>query len=126
MAVSIDNGKGRKAPHMTTATRRRRGSFGRILRSELEEKNVTVRELSRRIAAVEGSKPDNVRRLLHQYLAGEVSPRPAMRLRIANALAIDPGIFAEDTERQAEHERLMDALEPLADILLDLAVKARG
>ena len=49
-----------------------------------------------------------------------------MRGRIAEALAIDPSVFAEDAERQAERERLAAALEPLVDILLELATEARG
>ena len=108
-----------------TAAQKKQGSFGRILRTELAIKQVSIRELARRIADDE-SRVENVRRLLHQYLSGDVSPREEMRERIADALAIDPAVFAEDAERQAERERLMNALEPLADILLEVATKARG
>lgn len=110
---------------MTTAARKKHSSFGRILRTELDEQHVSIRELARRVANNE-EKIESNRRLLHQYLAGDVSPRAEMRARIAEALAIDPAVFTEDAERQAERERLMEALEPLADILLDLATQARG
>lgn len=110
---------------MTTAARKKHSSFGRILRSELDERNVSIRELARRVAENE-DKIESNRRLIHQYLSGSVSPRAEMRSRIAAALAIDPGVFTEDAERQAERERLIDALEPLADILLDIAREARG
>lgn len=122
--ATFDEGVGR-GHTMTTAARKKRGSFGRILRTELDEQGVTTRELARRLAPVP-EKVESHRRLLHQYLSGGVSPRAEMRTRIADALAIDPDVFTEDAERQAERERLMDALEPLADILLDLATKARG
>lgn len=122
-AVAIEE-KGRKASRMSSVARKRKGSFGRILRAELDEQNVSIRELARRVAD-NAEKIESNRRLLHQYLSGEVSPRPEMRERIAEALEIDPAVFAEDAERQAERERLMDALEPLADILLDLAKGAR-
>lgn len=125
MATIAVEAKGRKAVSMTAAARKKRGSFGRILRSELEEQGVSIRELARRVAENEGHV-ESVRRLLHQYLSGEVSPRIEMRDRIADALMIEPSVFAEDAERQAERERLMDALEPLADILLEVATKARG
>lgn len=125
MATAIESAKGRKAVGMTTAARKRRGSFGRILRAELDEQNVSIRELARRVAEEDGHV-ENVRRLLHLYLSGEVSPREEMRERIADALSIDPTVFAEDAERQAERERLIEALEPLADILLDVARKARS
>ena len=109
---------------MTTAARKKRSSFGRILRSELDEQGVTTRELARRIAPAP-DKVESSRRLLHQYLSGEVSPRAEMRIRIAAALAIDAAVFTEEAERQADREQLLDALEPLADILLELATKAR-
>lgn len=104
---------------------RKKHSFGRILRSQLDEQHISTRELARRLAP-SPEKVESHRRLLHQYLSGDVSPRPEMRQRIADALAIDPAVFTEDAERQAERQQLMGALEPLADILLDLATKARG
>lgn len=107
-----------------SAARKNRGSFGRILRSELDEQHVSIRELARRVAD-NAEKIESNRRLLHQYLSGEVSPRSEMRDRIADALSIDPSVFTEDAERQAERDRLIDALEPLADILLDIARKTR-
>lgn len=110
---------------MATAAHKKHSSFSRILRSALDEQHVSTRELARRIASAP-EKVESSRRLLHQYLSGEVSPRAEMRDRIAEALSIDPEVFTEDAEREAERERLLDALEPLADILLDVAIKARG
>lgn len=114
----------KEAVQMVATARKRRGSFGYILRSELEEQNVSIRELARRVAETP-DKVENVRRLLHQYLSGKVSPGHEMRDRIADALSIDPAVFTEDAERQAERDRVVDALGPLADILLELARKAR-
>ena len=111
---------------MATAARRRRSaSFGRILRSELEAQGVSIRELARRLAESD-DKIESERRLLHLYVSGEVSPRQEKRDRIAEALSIDPSVFTENAERQAERERLIEALEPLADVLLGIASKARG
>lgn len=112
---------------MTTAARNKgsRGAFGRTLRAELDAQGCSIRELARRIAPSE-DKVENTRRLLQQYVAGEVAmPREETRERIAEALAIDPSVFAATTEQQAERERLSAALEPLVDILLELATEAR-
>jgi transcriptional regulator with XRE-family HTH domain len=113
---------------MATKTRKRRSSFGRILRVELDTQGVSIRELARRLSGDPSDvrKVENARRLLQQYVAGEVSPGEEKRELIAQALSIDPAVFAENAEKQAERDRLMDALEPLADLLLELATQAKG
>lgn len=111
----------------TTAVKKKRSSFGRILRAELEAQGVSVRELARRLStdSTDTRKVENVRRLLQQYVAGEVSPGPEKRERIAAALSIDAAVFTDDAERQAERDRLMEAMKPLADLLLELATRAK-
>lgn len=108
----------------TTTPRRPRSAFGDILRSELEAQEVSTRELARRIAD-SPDKIENQRRTLIRYIRGEVMPGQHARATIAAALGIDPALFADDADRAAKRERVLDALAPLADVLLDLAIEIR-
>lgn len=110
---------------MAVTTRRPRSLFGEILRRELETQGVSNRELARRLTADEPEKIENCRRSLIRYIGGEVIPSPQMREAIASALDIDPAVFDEAADRAARRERVMDALAPLADVLLDIAVEIR-
>lgn len=107
-----------------TSTRKRRTLFGEILRAELDGQGVSIRELARRLAGDEGNL-ESVRRSLMRYVQGEVTPGVEQRQAIAEALAIDMAVFAEDTERAARRERILSALEPLADVLLELAIEQK-
>lgn len=109
---------------MAAVTRRPRSLFGEILRQELEIQGVSQRELARRLSD-DASKIENTRRSLIRYISGEVMPSPQMRDAIAEALAIDPTVFAEDADRAARRGRVLDALAPLADVLLDIAIEIR-
>lgn len=109
---------------MATVTRKRRSLFGEILRAELDDQGISIRELARRLTP-EGGSLENTRRSLMRYVQGEVVPGVEMREAIASALSIDPAVFADDAERTARRERLLTALEPLADVLLDLAIEIR-
>lgn len=109
---------------MATTTRKNRSLFGEILRSQLDTQGVSIRELARRLAADE-SKLENVRRSLMRYIQGEVVPGPDQRVVIAAALGVDPAVFAEDAERAARRERILRAFEPLADVLLEVAIEIR-
>lgn len=117
-------GGGIIACHMAGTTTKRRSLFGEILRGELEQQGVSTRELARRLAADEGSA-ENTRRTLIRYLQGEVVPGQIMREAIAEALSIDPTVFDEGAERDARRERVLDALAPLADVLLDIVTEIR-
>jgi len=109
---------------MATVTRKRRSLFGEILRAELDDQGVSIRALARRLASDE-EHLENTRRSLMRYIQGEVSPGPEMREAIAVALGIEPTIFADDAERSARRERIIAAFEPLADVLLDIAIEIR-
>ncbi len=111
---------------MAVATRKRRSLFGELLRAELDTQGISIRELARRLTAEDESKLENVRRSLMRYVQGEVTPGVDHREAIAAALGIDPAIFADDAERAARRERILSALEPLADVLLDLAVEHKA
>jgi transcriptional regulator with XRE-family HTH domain len=110
---------------MATATRRPRTLFGEILRQELDSQGVSIRELARRLTADEPEKIENTRRTLIRYMQGEVQPGVQAREAIAEALSIDPQVFADDADRAAKRERVLDALAPLADVLLELAIEIR-
>lgn len=107
-----------------TATRKRRSLFGEILRTELDAQGISIRALARRLTNDE-AKLENTRRSLMRYIQGEVAPGPEARMAIADALGIDPSIFADDAERTARRERIIAAFEPLADVLLDIAIEIR-
>lgn len=107
---------------MATVARRRSG-FGDILRRELDDQSVSIRELARRLTIGEPDRLENVRRSLGRYISGEVAPGTEARESIAEALGVDYEIFAEDAIRHARREKVIDALAPLADVLLDLAIE---
>lgn len=113
------------------ATVKIRSGFGQLLREALKEKDVTLRELGRRLAEQDSDAlPETKRRLLHRYIDGTVNPPPEARREIAVALGIPDTTFAEDAEEIAELEALRSALQPLvpalADVLHELVVKARN
>lgn len=110
---------------MAGTPRRPRSLFGEILRRELESQGVSNRELARRLTADDPAKLENCRRSLIRYIRGEVMPSETMRDAIAEALDVDPSVFADDADRAARRDRVMDALAPLADVLLDIAVEIR-
>lgn len=105
------------------AVARKRSGFGTILRRQLDANGVSTRELARRLTAAEPDRIENMRRSLIRYIQGEVAPGPGMRDAIADALGIHRTVFAEDSIRTVRRERVLDALQPLADVLLDLAVE---
>jgi transcriptional regulator with XRE-family HTH domain len=109
----------------TTTARRQRSLFGEILKGELDLQKVSTRELARRLAE-SPEKIENVRRTLIRYIRGEVLPGEQAREAIASALSIDPEVFAEDADRAAKRERVLDALAPLADVLLELVIDLRN
>jgi len=107
-----------------TATRKRRSYFGEILRAELDAQGVSIRELARRLTSDE-AKLENTRRSLMRYIQGEVAPGLEHREAIASVLGVDPAVFADDAQRTARRERILSAFEPLADVLLDIAIEIR-
>ena len=110
---------------MATALHQKpRSPFGNLLRDALDETGVSVKELSRRWAK-NPSHAEAKRRLLQKYVVGEVTPGDEARLEIATALGVAPARFAEDKEREEQRRQIMNALIPLADQLLEIAVAAR-
>lgn len=107
-----------------TAPRKRRSLFGELLRAELDTQGVSIRELARRLTP-DGGNLENTRRSLMRYIQGEVTPGVEHRDEIALAIGVDPAVFADDAERAARRTRILDALEPLADVLLELAIEQR-
>jgi transcriptional regulator with XRE-family HTH domain len=108
----------------TSTHRKNRSAFGDLLRSELDAQGVSIRELARRLSGEE-SRVENVRRSLMRYVQGEVMPGVDAREAIADALGIDTNVFAEDAQSAARRDRILAALEPLADVLLEIAVETR-
>lgn len=106
---------------MAVATKAR-SPFADLLREALEESGVTVTELSRLLAQRSG-RPEDRRRSLQRYLRGEQSPTQPVRDEIADSLGVSRSLFTEDREREEQHKRLMNALLPLADVLLEIATE---
>lgn len=100
-----------------------RSPFGDLLREQLEQTGISIRQLSRLLA--EGDiHTEAKRRLLTKYIAGEVVPSEHARREIAAALGIDAVVFAESAEQSAIERRLHQALLPLAAELTRLAIEA--
>lgn len=108
---------------MGMATVRKRSGFGDILRRELDSQQVSTRELARRLTADEPNRLESVRRTLIRYINGEVSPGSSAREAIAEALSVDYDLFAEDAVMHERRAKIANALLPLADALLDIAVE---
>ena len=106
-----------------TAMKKRRSGFGEILRRELETQAVSTRELARRLTADEPHRLENTRRTLIRYINGDHYPNDHTREAIAAALSVDFEVFAEDAVMQERRAKIADALEPLADALLAIAVE---
>lgn len=104
-------------------TTRTRSGFGEILRRELEANGVSTRELARRLTSEEPERLDNMRRTLIRYIQGSLSPRSQARDAIAAALKVDSAVFAESAIHTERRNRVLDALKPLADVLLELAIE---
>lgn len=110
---------------MVNATRiKPRSPFGDMLRDALEETGVSIKGLSR-LLADEPEHAEAKRRLLQKYVGGEVSPGGEARNAIADALGVPRERFHEDKELEARRRRILTALIPLADELLELATEAR-
>lgn len=110
---------------MATALRQKpRSPFGNLLREALDETGVSIKELSRRVAKTP-RQTEAKRRLIQKYVIGAVSPGLEARDEIADALGIDRARFADDKEREEQREQILNALIPLADTLLELAIHAR-
>lgn len=107
---------------MATSTKRARSGFGTILRRELDAQGISTRELARRLTREEPDSIENMRRTLIRYMQG-TSPGESRREAIARELGIDAAVFAEDKIRNERRDRVLDALAPLADVLLELAIE---
>lgn len=86
-------------------TPKTRSTFGDQLRAQLERhpKINSARALSR---VMSPSHPENARRMLQKWINGEARPTQASRLAVADALGIDPAIFAsEDDDEEAAQMR---------------------
>lgn len=107
------------------ATVKIRSGFGQLLRESLDAKGITLRELARRLSEAEQVEVESKRRLLHRYIDGLVQPSEKARHQIAKALDLPTDTFDENAQELAEIQALIAALEPLAQVLHKLAIKAR-
>lgn len=107
---------------MATVSRKRSG-FGDILRAELDRQDVSTRELARRLTVDHPEKIENMRRTLIRYIRGENAPGKPARQAIADALSVDAEVFAQEAVNQVRRDKVLNALAPLADVLLELAVE---
>jgi transcriptional regulator with XRE-family HTH domain len=86
-----------------------RSAFGEKLRTELERRDMSIRQFSRML---DPSKPEQARRSLAKWIAaGPPNPSKASRRLVAEALGLEPGHFDEDDEEEdPEMEMLVSAL----------------
>jgi transcriptional regulator with XRE-family HTH domain len=73
-----------------------RTAFGEKLRAELTRKNVSIRQLSRRL---DPNSPEAARRNLTRWIAG-TRPTKTSRVAVAVALDVAPDYFDEDDEEE--------------------------
>ena len=104
--------------------------FGDLLRDLLDEKGITIRALSRRMVddPSDFTEVESKRRMLQRYLRGDIVPNERVRDEIADGLEEPRKRLAVDRERERELRRVRRALEPLSEVLLDIArgVRDRG
>ena len=89
------------------------------LSSEMEARDVSRRELARRLATKhpKGVTPGTVetyRSAIKRYLAGTQVPIDSTRGAIADALGVDRSQLPEDEEEEVDLERMVALLEELA------------
>lgn len=102
-----------------------RSTFGEILKTELDEQGVTIRELARRMTASDDfTEIESKRRMLQRYLRGDVQPNERVRNEIADALAVPRQRFDEDRERERWKQQIMASLDILGDVFVDLLERA--
>lgn len=99
-----------------------RSPFGELLREILDEKNITIRELCRRMTPTgDFTEAESRRRMIQRYLRGDIVPSERVRNEIADVLDEPRDRLAEDRERERELRVVHDSLLPLADALLGVA-----
>lgn len=107
---------------MAVATKSR-SPFGHLLRDILDEKGITIRDLSRLLARdpTDFTDAESKRRMLQRYLKGDIVPNDRVRHEIADALQEPRERLAEDREQEQQRRRVIEAITPLADALLEIA-----
>lgn len=98
-------------------TNRRAVAFGRQLRAVMLEKNVSSRELGRRVARINRKlAPPTARRAIMKYLAGEVLPAEERRAELMEALDVgsDRLTVDEDDEESDLFLVLFESLRAIA------------
>lgn len=70
-------------------------TFNSRLRADLDNSGVSIAELGRRLNQ---RRPENGRRSVHKFLAGEHRPRRATRIRVARALGLEPTHYEDEED----------------------------
>jgi hypothetical protein len=102
---------------VSAAASKPRSVFGHQLRTEIDERGVTVRELARRIHRANGPKwkdAESVRRSIARWMT--TNPSTENRRECAIALGLDPSHFgtADDEDEESElFATLTEALDAL-------------
>jgi hypothetical protein len=101
-----------------------RSAFGEKLRTELERRDLSVRQFSRML---DPSKPEQARRSLAKWIAvGPPNPSKPSRRLVAEALGLEPRHFDEDDEEEdPEMEILVSALLHRIDRVVEEEVAKR-
>jgi transcriptional regulator with XRE-family HTH domain len=87
--------------------------FGRRLRAELDRRELSVRAFARQLRP---DRPEDARRNLARWLAAEgrpVNPGPVARREVADALGVDPSVFADDDEEEDPWSLMLRAVQQL-------------
>lgn len=90
-------------------------AFGRQLRAEMLDQNVSSRELGRRLAKSGTITAPAARRSVMKYLAGDVLPSPERRDELADALGVGRERLELDEDEESDlFMTLYSALQAIA------------
>lgn len=82
-------------------------TFAALLRDDLEQAKISVRELGKRVAEASGTEVESERRGLQRYLKGEVQPTPEKAQAIATVLGVDAERYARTATLQKSMQELL-------------------
>lgn len=89
--------------------------FAQDLRAAMQDRDMSTRALSRRLAELKGRSPETERRELNRYLAGEKVPEEKSLSYIREALEVDARGLPTPAPRRASASRLVTDLQERLD-----------
>lgn len=89
---------------LSVAPTRPRSPFGDRLRAQLDQRNVSIRALSRRMNP---GNPEVAKRSLLRWISGRVVPSPVSVATIADALGCEMADLSDDDEEADQEMRIL-------------------